>query len=197
VCCFADSPGIEATAATVFWDPASCRQVLHATALPVQSSWRSNAFRLAEIPCHAALLLTPDGTQHLLLRDGVRSLQLAIAGASILRPVHLLVEALPPRDDGHRQRALLACLEDLHRHGRLRARHFVPDPRRRRLRLVLQALDGWLAGASYREIATALLGAARIAADWSDPRRHLLDHVRRAVGRGRTLMRGGYQQFLV
>lgn len=187
---------MDATTAAVFWNPASCRQVLRAIAIPAQRSSRLSVLRLAESPCRATVLLTPDGMQHLLFREGARSLQVAISGASILQPVHLLVDALPPRPGWHQQRVLLACLDDLYRHGRFRAQSFPPDPRRHRLMFVAQALDGWLAGASYREIAVALFGAERVTADWTDPRRHLLDRVRRAVVRGRRLMTGGYRQFL-
>lgn len=178
------------------WDPAVCRQVLRAIALPVSSSARLSTFRLAAIPCHATLLRTPDGTQHLLFRDEGRSLQLAVTGTSVLHPVHLLVDALSSQPDLGAQHRLIACLGDLYDHGRLRAQYFPPDPRGRRLGVVLQALDGWLADASYREIAIAVLGAQRVATDWADPRRHLLDRVRRAVARGRALMAGGYRQFL-
>jgi len=59
----------------------------------------------------------------------------------------------------------------------------------------LQPLDGRLAGAIYREIAIPLVGEARVAVNWSDPRNHLFDHARRAVWRGRTLMNGGYRRF--
>ena len=142
-------------------------------------------------------MLTPDGMQHVLFREGARSLQLTVSGASILEPVHLLVDAVSPLPEGRWQRSLLACLDDLHHHGRLRMRYFPPHPRRHRLMFVLRALDGWLAGASYREIAIALFGAQRVAADWTDPRRYMLDGVRRAVSRGRQLMTGGYRQLLL
>ena len=165
-------------------------------ALPANSFARLSAFRLAAIPCPATLLLAPDGTQHLLFRDGGRSLQLAVTGTSVLHPVHLLADALPSQTDRRAQHRLLACLSDLYHHGRLRPQYFPPDPRGRRLSVVLQALDGWLADASYREIAVAVFGAKRVATDWTDPRRHLLDRVRRAVARGRALMVGGYRQFL-
>ncbi|MDE2167513.1 MAG: DUF2285 domain-containing protein [Alphaproteobacteria bacterium] len=141
-------------------------------------------------------MLTPDGTQHLLFRDGGRSLQLAVTGASVLHPVHLLADALSSQTDLRAQHRLLACLSDLYHRGRLRPEYFLPDPRGRRLRVVLQALDGWRADASYREIGVAVFGARRVATDWADPRRHLLDRVRRAVARGRALMAGGYRQFL-
>ncbi|WP_246800808.1 DNA -binding domain-containing protein [Mesorhizobium amorphae] len=65
-----------------------------------------------------------------------------------------------------------------------------------RLRFVLQALDGSLGGASRREIAAALLGQHRVHANWTDPRNHLRDRVRRTVRRGHILMDRGYRDFL-
>ncbi|WP_288142816.1 DUF2285 domain-containing protein [Mesorhizobium sp.] len=57
---------------------------------------------------------------------------------------------------------------------------------------VLRALDGSLAGASHREIAEALIGEGRVR-----PTGRMRDRIRRAVSRGRTLMNGGYRDFLV
>jgi hypothetical protein len=53
-----------------------------------------------------------------------------------------------------------------------------------------------LAGVPDRQIATALFGGARVEADWNHPGQHLRDRVRRAVGRGRALMNGGYLKLL-
>src|SRR4029434_3636488 len=66
----------------------------------------------------------------------------------------------------------------------------------RRLLTVLTALDGYLAGLAQREIAEKLFGPSRVRRDWRDPGGHLRDQVRRAIGRGRTLMSGGYLAFL-
>jgi hypothetical protein len=59
----------------------------------------------------------------------------------------------------------------------------------------LQALDGTIAGASQREIAAALFGEARVAADWS-PDGELRAQVRYLIQRGRALMRDGYRTLL-
>lgn len=88
------------------------------------------------------------------------------------------------------------CLNALHATGQLSDRLFPPEARASRLRFVLQALDGSLSGASHREIATAMLGRQRVQADWTDPRNHLRDRIRRAVRRGHMLMDRGYQHFL-
>ena len=58
--------------------------------------------------------------------------------------------------------------------------------------IVLQALDGALAGAAQREIATAIFGAGRTKRAWCDAGGHLRDTIRRAIRRGRFLMKGGY-----
>jgi hypothetical protein len=62
--------------------------------------------------------------------------------------------------------------------------------------MIIRALDGSLLGLSQRDIATALVGAERVEADWSDPGQHLRDQVRRAVRCGHELMNGGYLRLL-
>jgi hypothetical protein len=129
--------------------------------------------------------------QIVLLRQGACSLQLNVHGAGEGK-VHLFAEAVS-RNAMEDRRQILDALSDLQRIGRLRPERFRPYPRGSRLRQVLCALDGYLAGASHRRIAIALFGEARVTAEWSDPRGHLRDTVRRAVLRGRWLMSGGYR----
>lgn len=59
----------------------------------------------------------------------------------------------------------------------------------------LQALDGTLAGASQREIATVLFGEQDVAARWS-PDGELRAQVRYLVRRGTALMAGEYRNLL-
>lgn len=61
--------------------------------------------------------------------------------------------------------------------------------------LTLRALDGSLAGASYRAIAEALFGAERVAREpWKTS--SVRAQVIRLVAKGRRLMRGGYRDLL-
>jgi hypothetical protein len=126
-----------------------------------------------------------------------RSLQLAVQGLSLLEPVSLRTNAVFDSRPLRARLAALECLNALISTQRFPDHLFPVDPKSRRLRHVLQALDGSLAGATYRDIAVALLGEARVLADWSDAGRHLFDQVRRAVQRGRYLMNGGYRSFLL
>lgn len=68
--------------------------------------------------------------------------------------------------------------------------------RRDRLILALRGLDGRLAGATHREIATALFGADRIPdRDWIS--HELRDQTARLVRLGFAMMRGGYRRLLL
>src|SRR5690349_13346970 len=101
--------------------------------------------------------------------------------ASLLNRVQLLTEAVvEPRLAEGRHR-LLRQLGAMAMTGDLSDRHHPPDRRAGRLSFVLQALDGSLAGASQRDIAASTLGHRRAEADWTDPRGHIRDRVRRAV----------------
>lgn len=66
---------------------------------------------------------------------------------------------------------------------------------RRRLRLMLQAIDGRMNGASYREIAIAIYGAERVASDpWKTS--PLRDSVIGLVEGGFAMVDGGYFDLL-
>jgi hypothetical protein len=161
--------------------------------------WRSShatPFHLRDVAGDAFVLDCHAGIQHLLIVNAHRAVQLAVRGTSLLRPSYLLTElSVPPS----KERLRLAAIADFNalmgsvRHPRKRALSFQSCDR---FRLVLQALDGFLARASQREIAEALFGISRVRRDWCDAGGHMRDRVRRAVRRGRTLMNGGYRSLL-
>jgi hypothetical protein len=68
--------------------------------------------------------------------------------------------------------------------------------RRRRLTLVLRALDGYLAGETYRVIAQGLFGERRVPSDASWKTHDLRDRTIRLVRTGLHLMRDGYLKLL-
>ena len=82
----------------------------------------------------------------------------------------------------------------LRRRGPVKPMGFTAQ-RRRRLKLVLRALDGDLAGAGYRDIAHAVFGDH--VPDGAEWRTHSLRSATiRLVQEGRALMRGGYLELL-
>ncbi|MER9670625.1 DUF2285 domain-containing protein [Mesorhizobium sp. M0203] len=147
--------------------------------------------------CRISILVTLEGLQHVLVEDRGRSLQLAVSGVSILEPVRLTSCVLWSPEELKQRLNALECLNSLCWTGRLQPGFFPSEPRCSRLRRVLRALDGSIAGASHREIGLALFGRARVEQDWAHPGDHLRDSVRRAVRRGRSLMNGGYKRFLL
>jgi hypothetical protein len=72
----------------------------------------------------------------------------------------------------------------------------MPATVQERLRQALLALDGSLAGASYRQIATTIFGEDRVSEEWSAASRFLKERIRRLVAKGHALMNGGYRDLL-
>ncbi|WP_379959921.1 DUF2285 domain-containing protein [Dongia sedimenti] len=134
-------------------------------------------------------------TLHLLWGQGHGSLQVRIRWFASDGPASLSAE-LPTTaaayDAWLSALRRLSCLRSTTKadHG------FAPDPRGSRFSTLLCALDGSLAGKTHREIAAALVGPARVEADWQHPGQHLRDRVRRAVKRGCALMNGRYLALL-
>ncbi len=141
-----------------------------------------------------AAILGPDG-HHVVLQDRDGTHRLWLRG---LRPA-VKIAALVPLDDDVLLR--LAGLLRLRRH--LDGRPAGPVPRawtitarlHRRLALMVRALDGHLAGASYREIAQALYGPSAVAAyPWKIS--SIRGQTIRLVKDATVTMKGGYRKLL-
>jgi hypothetical protein len=182
------------TEACVLWDPAICGSVLPVVALSAADRETSSVC----LPADARVFVFVDsaGLEHVLMLKGLRFAQLAVTGASVLSPCHLLTPLVVPPDGGRTRLAAIAEFNALVAGRGLdigRSRDLVGA---RRLRFVLQALDGFLAGRSQRTTAEMLFGASRVWRDWNKSDACLRDQVRRAIGRGRRLMMGGYVSLL-
>ncbi|MER9108044.1 DUF2285 domain-containing protein [Mesorhizobium sp. M0848] len=165
--CFASSKG---TDASFFWWPCQCPHVLPVAAEMAARPRGVDLLDLAPRSCRISILITRDGHQHLLAEDSGRSLQLAASGVSILEPVRLTSSVLWSPEELKQRLNGLECLNGLWSTGRLPPRFFPAEPRRSRLRRVLRALDGSIAGAPHHEIGFALFGRARVEQDWAEPR---------------------------
>lgn len=192
-----EDPAADARHANVFWQLEFCREVLPLTASPMRRGTEANTLGLKVLQCRTTVhAFGADQRQDVLFAQDGRFLQLAVFGDTPLEQALLLTPALP--SSGYHRSRLLAVrrLSDLVKYGWMRPSLYPRERRAPRLIRVAQALDGWLAKASYRDIGIALFGSARVERDWRDPRDHLRDQVRRAVRYGRDLMEGGYRQFL-
>lgn len=134
--------------------------------------------------------------QHVLILNAQRRVQLTVRGASILSHVRVLTELQIEPGLQPVRFASMAAFNALVAQELRRPANLFRVPRARRLRQILQALDGSLAGLSQREIGQSLFGAIRVQRDWTDPSGCLRDRTRRAIARGRMLMGGGYRSLL-
>lgn len=194
-CSFADTPTANSASARVIWDPVQFPHLTRLMALEAGSVPGAALFRFSDLAVEH-LTIRHAGMQILLLTQSELALQLNVHGADLASRVHLFADSVlaPPMRS---ERALvLGAINELHTSGRFRSGRFPAEPRGARLRMILQALDGSLAGASHRDIAMEVFGPDRVAEAWRDPRSHLRDSVRRAISRGRMLMMGGYRQFV-
>lgn len=136
--------------------------------------------------------LSDDGLS-LLHGRGAEAIALLLLGDA--RPDQLLAALVPLDADGRdRIDAVTRLWCALHN------RRFFPDTRltaqqRRRLRHMLQAVDGKMSGASYREIANVIFGAPRVATDpWKTSA--LRDSTIDFVKDGLAMIAGGYRKLL-
>jgi hypothetical protein len=186
----------DAATASVIWNPARTRHVLKLIALPPHKSFGGQILDLDYLAVEKTLLLGTGGSQHLLLRDGLNSLQLNIRGAPITEPVALYVDTAIPEGLSATELALLQNFRALRTTGHLLSNCCHIHPYAKRAARVLIALDGYLAGLSHSDIAIVMFGRKRVDRDWNHPGEHLRDTVRRAIARGVRLMEGGYAIFL-
>ncbi|HEY5238565.1 MAG TPA: DUF2285 domain-containing protein [Rhizomicrobium sp.] len=195
-CLYCSSPDQDASNATVFWNPDVCVHVLKLHGFPLSAKLEATPFLLRDIACPSTLLEMPSPPQHLLFLAGGRSLQLAIEGSDVMKPVRLMINSAPHKALASAQFRSLQCFNDLRLSGRLYDSHFQRDPISSRMRQVLRMLDGALSGATQQQIAEKLLGENYTSEHWHAPGRPVRDHVRRALRRGYAMMNGGYRKLL-
>jgi hypothetical protein len=148
------------------------------------------------MPCRKAILIDARGDEHLLLKDRQYVLQILCRGDSIAFEPYAI--GLVAHDPFHPE----PHIRLLRRFAALNRPHNEDDastawtPSSLRLRNSLVALDGWINGASYREIAVVIHGPDFVREHWGGGQRSLKDRMVRLVRRGRYLMDGGYRELL-
>jgi hypothetical protein len=184
---FAGDPSRTAREQTVFWSPKVDTHVLILTPIPALLDASSPSeiditFMRENSIGHHAVHVTEALTSHLILLPGTQP----DAPLAVLIP---LDDSSPDRIE-----ALTRLWQSLQR------RTAIPDTRitaqrRRRLRLMIQAIDGRNNGASYRQIANVIYGETRVA-DHPWKTSALRDSTIGLVKDGLALVAGGYRQLL-
>lgn len=170
----------------VVWSPAACAYTVSLSPAPPDfaTAWTLRSLEdVATWTAHGQLAVGPPGRAHLLTFP----VDAPVAALAILTP---LDADLPARLD-----AALRLWRRL-AHEAAEPPGTLTPQRRDRLVETLRALDARLAGATTREIASALFGAERVlpGPEWKS--HDLRSRTKRLVTAGLALMNGGYRDLL-
>ena len=189
---FAD-PSQAAPDAFVAWLPTIARRVLRARCTLAVAANAGNVVALSAFRAMRSAVIGADGVPVVTMRRHGCCVGLMAHGwHALARPaaVTFEVEGLDELAGG------IDCLRTLQRLLNPAACAGMPATVQERLRQALLALDGSLAGASYRQIATTIFGEDRVSEEWSAASRFLKERVRRLVAKGHALMNGGYRDLI-
>ncbi len=186
---FAADPDLPATERRVYWSPAIAPGVLTLSAAPPEYG---AALTRRQLPL-THLLPDSDGDYAMLGPPGAERQIVLMSSAAEKTGLAVLIPLdadLPGR---------LEAAASLWRSlaiGDVTTPNTLSPQRRLRLVSALRALDARLDGASVREIARALFGAARVPAGSEWKSHDLRNRTKRLIELGETLMRGGYLDLL-
>jgi hypothetical protein len=153
-------------------------------------------FDLEAVRTIAAVVKEPDGTEHLMLSDGFRHLQLRVTDGTLIDgPVRLRCMLTGLREIDRKvlslRRLCLCC-----RLRRMPRSLYPPEPLAGRWIDKLRAVDAVGFGASQRDIAVAFFGERRVGVEWSRGSDCLRLRVQRLIREGWRMVRGGYRDLL-
>ena len=186
------NPSVSSLATGIHWHPSVTSRHVCCIAKAANSN-SDGAECLGGFNARKHVLVTHD-TEYLCVQRGNLYANLVISGASMLLQNCALNYQIEGLD------RLNPVAETLTNLRRLKTESQLLQPAsgqtEQRLRECLVALDGHLAGRTYRDIAEVLYGSDRVKEVWSNETRHLKDKVRRAVAAGVEYMNGGYLKLL-
>lgn len=177
--------------ARVFWRPDWDKSVLLVRTLPAYSS--ENAFDLHQYGRWASVLVLEEGFEVVLLTDGIRHLQLFVLEGSVLNGPVYLRYALSGFAHLETRIRSLRRLVGLHQQGQFLTKLYPTETKAERWVQALRAYDGYLAGASQREIAMELFGTRAVSEDWGSGSDYMRLRVRRLLDYAREMTGGAYR----
>ena len=156
-----------------------------------------DALDLGRLRAFTTLARADCGQEYLVLSDGWRRLRLDVVEGSLCESACVRLDyRLSGFEDLEPRLLTLHRLAALRRTGSFEPKlHATASGLPHRLE-ALQVADGLSAGGSYREIAVALFGEARVRADWRKRSDYLLSRVRRRAAEARKMLSGGYRSLL-
>lgn len=185
-------PAKSSASTPVFWHPDILTYHVNGTMSPANDN-TDETLSLQDFACQR-LVLVNDRTEHVIVRNAQESARLSLAGQSILLgkcKYAFQVEGLTRLENVTETLRALTKLRKVSASTKPQHSQFETH-----LRNYVIALDGHLAGRSYRDIAEVIYGPDRVKSVWTNDTRHLKEGMRRAVRRGIQLMDGEYRILL-
>jgi len=192
---FVTAPRADLASSLVMWrsdfDPA----VVAAQVVPARDT-DHDALDVSRLAKPVLVATDEPGREYLLIGDGTGQIRLDIRGGTVLEgPVRLNYDLEGASAVAAKLQAVQRLLA-LMRKGRWPRRLSRISGWARRWMMALRTFDGCADGASQREIAAALFGAAVAERDWDGPSTYLRSRMRRLVNLGKALVYGGYRDLL-
>lgn len=156
----------------------------------------SDSFELARLGVESTVITAPDGCEHLLISDGLRTLRIDVLAGSLKEGPVRMHYLLTGFASAERPLLTLRRLLALRRTGRFSASLDRPETRAGRFVLMLRAHDAMAGGATQREIAAALLSAQAAEDRWRVSAPTVRSRAQRLVRNVRAMAAGGYVALL-
>lgn len=193
-CLAVASPEMRADEMPLLWSSALDRSVLRVAALPPRSS-AGLVFDLSKW-CDRVTVVRSPLHEHVLLDAGQGHLRIDICAGSILEgPVQMFVD-VAVGVAGATSPDLLSRLHQTLLYGGGDRPVGRRDQLHRRQVAALRTFDALTNGASIRDVAICLFGAARVQAEWRGPGDVLKSTCRRLIALARQMSNGGYKILL-
>jgi len=194
---FLPDPRLSAYETPIFWLPHIMTSNLDAAGeLGLRFAQSDEQLSLPGLPGKKSILISPGRRTKLAIAARGYAAQIAINAPSA--PLPLGIYLTLKVGAGARMLQKVECFDQFARF--CSGLHFDAKPRRGyapiKLRQALTALDGWLSGASQREIAGVIFGAKLVSEDWNDGVHSYKSRTRRLIKKGRSLMEKDYLKLL-
>jgi len=189
-------PSLPGREAPVFWHAEALKRVVRLNAGKMTGRDNVTPRALADFNVDRRAVVGVDGLPLVLLKARGAYVPVVIEGLPVLTSAFAPVFELRDLGDLTAHTELLKRLQrftELHP----KANQKPPFTSDERLHHALIALDGSLAGKTYRQIAITIFGEKRVAEEWHGASQFLKDRTRRLVAKGTELMKGGYRELLL
>jgi hypothetical protein len=186
------NPNTSALVSPIFWVPSIMQRVANCTAKATNDN-QTNALCLAAFAGQRSVLVT-SSAETIAIHQHQISASMVVKDSTFLIGESALTFEIVGLHEVNRACETLNILNHL-RSDHSEFGHVQSDYHSKYLDYLV-ALDGRLAGRSYRDIAEVLYGYERIGPHWTDDSRGFKSKVRRAVESGLALMNGGYWALL-